>query len=511
MIPLLLATSNQGKKVAVYGFAIDLLGHTGYSLSSGITSPNSVESLAFSDTSLIVYGHTFKSPHSGVVADLAVDTKRGNVFMSNLGANLLDIWQNSTQSFDSLGIAVGSQPWGLAVGNNPDTLLVANSGSTTLSRVFINAATPRGMAEDLPNRILTRASYVFLVTESRNVTTGATTISAQGPILFSDRPQYLAQSKGGRIFNSTEPTLTAPTGTVRWIDPTLPVPDPQNVWEYGSIQSGQQIVYALFNVDSIFIGIANPSSNVSDTLFIFDHPYGQLNGVIAVSDTTTAGAVAKANALGSDAQAVLNLDMSSIGLKDTTFVAASGDRTWIGFVEGNTTGAGRVIMVNDPVAASPTFFSPVVSVTDLTNNASEHVNGLAIDSTGQLIGAHGALNTYLSFVSNPFHLRLGGSYADSSVASGGGVAMHPSLNGLSTPAASRIGFTAFSPTEIDIFDAAHFLNRGKLLLKNPLTGPIRVSAPFPGDPASVVLKLFAMTSAGLVVINLTATDIKPGS
>jgi hypothetical protein len=37
-----------------------------------------------------------------------------------------------------------------------------------------------------------------------------------------------------------------------------------------------------------------------------------------------------------------------------------------------------------------------------------------------------------------------------------------------------------------------------------------VSRPFPGDPANVVLKLFGLSSTGLVVIDLTAADIKPG-
>ena len=40
---------------------------------------------------------------------------------------------------------------------------------------------------------------------------------------------------------------------------------------------------------------------------------------------------------------------ASLGLTDTTFVASSGNRNWIGFGEGNTNGAvGRVMMVNDP-------------------------------------------------------------------------------------------------------------------------------------------------------------------
>ena len=34
--------------------------------------------------------------------------------------------------------------------------------------------------------------------------------------------------------------------------------------------------------------------------------------------------------------------------------------------------------------------------------------------------------------------------------------------------------------------------------------------PMPGDPPDVVLKLYAVSQQGLVVIDLTASDIKPG-
>jgi hypothetical protein len=32
----------------------------------------------------------------------------------------------------------------------------------------------------------------------------------------------------------------------------------------------------------------------------------------------------------------------------------------------------------------------------------------------------------------------------------------------------------------------------------------------PGDPGNVVLKLYAISQQGLIVIDLTANDIKPG-
>ena len=43
-----------------------------------------------------------------------------------------------------------------------------------------------------------------------------------------------------------------------------------------------------------------------------------------------------------------------------------------------------------------------------------------------------------------------------------------------------------------------------------LYGPLRASLPFPGDPASVVFKLFGLSAKGLVVVDVTATDLLPG-
>jgi hypothetical protein len=516
-VPLNLSATAQGAHVSIYSFAIDQQGRKGYSVPVTLYSPQSLESAALRDTSLITYGHTYALPQSrpGIIADIAVDPARGNVFLSNRQYNLLELWQDASKTFDGNGIAVGPQPWGLAVDNSSDTLLVANSGGTTISKVYINSNVASGITEDLPGRIRTRNTYIYTVTESRDATSGKTQMTWQGPYSYSDRPEYVAESKGGRIFYSTLPTASATAGTIRWIDPSLPAPDPQMVYRYGTITPGTQIVYALFNVDSIGVLKAAPSSSASDTLVLCDHKYGSglQSDNFCLIDTSTVGAVKKDSLAGGDALAVLNLDITSLSFHDTTFLAASGDRSWIGFGEGDASGlSGRVVMVNDPTPGPldprTLFTSPNVTVTDLTDNASEHVAGIAIDSTGLLLGTHGSNSTYLSYLDNPFHLRLAGEYAVASKVDGG-VAFDPHLNGESTPAADRVGFTVTSANQIDIFDAAQYANRGILKLKNNLYGPLRVSAPMPGDPAGTVLKVFAMTDKGMVVINLTAADIKP--
>jgi hypothetical protein len=165
------------------------------------------------------------------------------------------------------------------------------------------------------------------------------------------------------------------------------------------------------------------------------------------------------------------------------------------------------MMVNDPGGPRPGYFSPSVSVLDLTDNASEKVFGLAVDSTGTTVASHGD-QSYLAEVQSPFDLRLQGKY--DSFDNGAGIAFHPRANGrLTVDPNNRLAFVASQGGTIEIIDIAYFINRGKFTIKGKPYGPLRASAPLPGDPASVVLKLYTMTTEGLVVVDLTAADIKP--
>jgi len=343
---------------------------------------------------------------------------------------------------------------------------------------------------------------------ARDQNTGRIGLTVVGPISYSDRPQYIAQAKGGRIFYSTRPTETAPAGTLRWLDPSLPVPDPRQIWQYGSIIPGQTELYALFNVDSVALTHPSPTDQVSsDTLYIYDHPYGQKTGTIAVANPDPKVAVAALVAKGSDAELVRNLDVSTLALEDTNFVAASGNRQWIAFGEGHSGGAGRVVMVQDSAGAVPNFFSPLVTIQDLTDNASERNFGIALDQTGQTVASHG-LQAYFASVSDPFHLRLQGKY--DSFDDGAGIAFHPGANGVLTPPDQRLAFVGSASGNIEVVDIAYYIRRARLQLKYPIYGPLRVSLPMPGDPGDVILKVFAVGPQGLVVIDLTAQDIKPG-
>ncbi|HET9424609.1 MAG TPA: Ig-like domain-containing protein [Gemmatimonadaceae bacterium] len=539
-VALRLPVQRQGQRILVTAFAVDQSGRIGYAVPSSTSPVETDEARAQMSEARIVYGQTYDLPLPGIVGDVAVDVARGNVFLSNTVHNRLEVWQNASRSFDPNGVAVGSLPWGLfmaATAPLQDTLLVANSGGTNISRVFVGSTSVSAMGEDLANRLLTRNVYIHELVESRDAGTGKVTATLNPVVSYSDRPQYLAQASTGRIYFSTMPTDFAPEGTVRYIDPNpaYPAPDPRIIWQYAPFSAGTIFRYAIFNVDSVRVTTAGPNSTQSDGIFIYDHPYGQKTGLICVNapgcpvattdgtpvgsggvpNASVAAAITTMIALGSDIEGVLRLDLTALPLKDTTFVAASFNNNWIAFGEGNSspgeTGA-RVVMVADSTVAGvaparPQFLSPVVTVRDLTENASERVFGLALDRTGKNIGAHG-LQSYLSEIDNPFHLRLQGKYDSND--NGAGVAFHPDADGRTTPMLARLLFVASSTGDIEVVDAAYFINRGKLALKYPIYGPLRATRPMPGDDPSIILKLFALTQRGLIVIDVTQADIKAG-
>lgn len=502
-----LGLQHQGQRITVVSFATDQNGNIGYSMAAGTSTPNTALGNAFADTTLVTFGQTFRLPRAGVAGDLAVDELRGNVFISNTQFNLLEVWGNGSKTFQPNGVAVGALPWGLFISNHPDTLLVGNSGSTTISKVCVGNCVAAPMHEVLARRIRTRNTLLFQIRYQVSESTGKIQLSLSQVVSYSDRPQYLVQTAGGRVMYSTRPTSAAPAGTLRWLDPALPFPDPRQIWQYGGTAGDQTSTYVIMNADSIRIGETPANSTLSDTLYIFDHPYGQLGPTIVGEDSLPLRAASDVNALGGDVEIVLGLDIASLGLTDTTFVAASGDRNWIGFGEGNTAGTGRIMMVNDPVGPVPGFFSPAVTVQDIVHNAAERVFGIAIDSTGLQATAHG-LQTYVAALDNPFHLRLDGVY--DSFDNGAGVAYHPRAKSTNSLNEHRVLFTATQSGVIEIVDVAHYNNRGRIITKGGLYGPLRATGPLPGDPPEVILKLYGLTAEGLVVIDLRATDIKPG-
>lgn len=517
-MPLNLSPSAQGKKIAVKSFAYDQSGRVGYSLRAGVTTPQSVASLAYIDSALVVYGRTYSLPttRNGTIADLAVDPARGNVFLSNINYGRLEVWQRSSQGFDATGVVVGSQPWGVALSRTAasgDTLYVANSGGTNLSRVFIGAATPSGMREDLANRLKTRVSRLYKVTESRDQGTGRIRLTLSGPFLFSDRPQFVEQSMSGLLYISTKPTAAAPSGTVRYLNPAAAAPDERFVLDFATL-GGDPNSWLIANIDGASVTPAPANTALNDALTLCDHATGTLDDMTCAGSSSGIEATIlalKGAVPASDVDGRPNLDEKSLALSDTTFAAASGDGRWITFGEGNTLGSfGKNFLLKDDgsVPDRPTSASPAINVSDLINNAADKIFGVALDKTGKTLGVHGR-ESYFAEVDFPFTQRLQGK--KSTFSRGAGIAFHPRADGRSTPQADRLAFVASANGTVELVDIAHYdFERGSLATKYNLYGPLRASLPFPGDDPSIVLKLFGLSPNGLVVIDVTAADIKPG-
>jgi hypothetical protein len=393
-------------------------------------------------------------------------------------------------------------------------MYVANSGGTNLSRVYIGAATPSGMKEDLAHRIDTRISLLYKVSEARDAATGKIRISLNGPILFSDRPQYIQQAAGanGRLYLSTKPTAASgQRGTIRYLDTAAPAPDQRFILAFAS-QGSDPNSYLIANIDAASVTPAPANSLANDVLTLCDHASGSTDPqTCASSDQGIAAAV---NALRAavpltDVDAQVNLDEGSLGLTDTTYAAASSNGEWIAFGEGHRSPYSRAFLLRDD-GTNPngyTYASPSLNIQDLINNASVQIFGLALDKSGQTLGLHGA-ETYFAKVTQPFTQRLSGKY--STFGQGGGIAFHPNADGINTPATDRLSFIASNNGTIEMIDIAYFTSRGVLATKTNLYGPLRASLPFPGDDPSIVLKLFGLSPNGLVVIDVTAADIQAG-
>lgn len=508
--------AQQGKTVNITTFAVDQSGSHGYSVRDASATSQNDSTLAFAEQSIIVFGHTYPLLRPGTVGDIAVDEARSHVFVSNLSFNELDVFTGTATggSFFSSGIPVGSEPWGISTtATSKDSLLVANSGGTNLSKVFIGSNNVANMKEDLTHRVRTRIAPLWVVLEALNVNTNEVTLTLKDPVLLSNRPQYVGQITDNAgynpVFYSTRPTSEAPKGIIHWFDPNQAAPDLRTIISY---TKSDEANYVLSDVDSVLVHQHTAGAVGPDTIFICDHVPGTNTVGVCIQRPEPAGgstaigvgaAVAAIQAaVGSDVITYRNVNTASIGITDTTFVATSGDRNWIAFGYGDTPGAGNIVMA----AANPRYFSAIVAQKDLTNNAAEHIYGLALDSTGTDVAAHGG-ESYFAAVDDPFHLRLQGKY--STFSSGAGIAFHPAERGLATPSAQRLAFVASDNLSIEILDVAHFLSAGSLPIRGKLYGPLRVTRRFPTDPADVVLKLYGVTSEGLVVLDVRDANVSP--
>ncbi|HEX2719100.1 MAG TPA: hypothetical protein VHM67_15630, partial [Gemmatimonadaceae bacterium] len=493
--------SHRGKKAFVVSWAEDSLGNRGYSIMNTQTTPLADASLAKRDTALLVYGVTYRLPTGSLGADIAVDTNptRKRVFVSDVKQGGLFVWEDSSSTRPVAGlrptkISVGAFPWGMALDTSGNKLFVANSGGTNIDVVDLNTLSDiRGARVQTPSTAVYDMAWFF------NAATGTYKLSAVRIIQYSDRPQYLAQSQNGNLYFSTRPTAAAPEGTIRRIDDPLgPGPRPRQVWQYGSAANQK---YTFFNADSVFAMHMPPTRD--DSLKICDTDIftkvSYCSGWFVFASEATADLYAKGTF---DEETVYNLDVSTLSLPDTNFVASGTDGRRIAFGEGATSGKpGRVFTVIDTLGMTYTQarYSRAIQIRDLVNNASDAIFGVALNRSSNYIAIHGS-ETFFADTG----LRLQGKYG--TAARGAGIAFNPGNDDKYAPDSVSQAFVASADSTIEVVDSYYFRLRQKLPLRTNLYGALRVwynFNPVPGVP----LRIYGLTQEGLVVIDVRPEDL----
>lgn len=495
----------------IFAFAVDSAGNCRATAGSaqvacaplrpGQPEPIIAAGASTADTTIVVTGTSVRLPANTTVADAVVDMARQRLYLSSVTQSKVEIMDLTTRTFGQF-VRVGSEPWGLALNRSGDTLIVGNSGGTNISYVPLQSATP---TEDIFKRIRTPNNSIFVVARSIDQDglqrLGATIID------FSDRPQFIAQDYLGRLLYSTRPTNAAPDGTLRiavneagWQQPEVRLLLDDLVTEPDTAR------ITIAHVDSLRVFT---SPGVSDRIEIYDHVPGFPNSIVRSGIRPLFAAI---DSLQRDPDSDIlwragDLDLQVTGLRDTTYVAASGDRRRIAFGEGAAS-PGRIIMWNAPTGS----ISNEITVADLVGNASERVTGIALNNDGTLNVARGTQGAYF-FKED---LRLQGFSASPVSTAGSGAQLHPdhpTYNVFPPSGPNTLGFVAAGDV-IRIFDTVHFSSRGQLPVRDPITGPLRVSRPPAGatgacpGPDCVVARLYGVTNAGtIVIVDVRTRDI----
>jgi hypothetical protein len=423
-----------------------------------------------------------------VVADLVADSSF--VYLSNFSRNRVEILPLGGTAYGQ-PVAVGSQPWGLAVGRFRDSLYVANSGGTNISVIPLGGATLREAAD---RRIFTRNERLFGLIY--DVESGeASSVSLHD---YSDRPQFLAQTSNGLLVYSTRPTPAAEDGTVRIYDATK-LRSEIFTGYVDKHTSGRALVV---NADSAFYRPPGDVLVCPRRRFGDSSPPPCITGLPrAVAAALDSMRALPPNAAGGryDTRLDLGADVIDVGFADTTFVAASTDRRFVAVGEGVRTNAR--IPLFEALGDSLVMRG---DVRDLISNTAERVIGLGINRDGTLGVARGQ-QAY--FFNN--ELRLQGVME--SGAPTGGVALHPE-GGNYPLGGQRLAFV--SGTEggrpyVAVINAFNFCELKRVYTRDPVTGALAVAPRAPGDPANVNLRLYALTSTGVLSLPIANLDLSP--
>ena len=451
------------------------------------------------------------APGGEDIGDLVVDLARNRVYISNKADNAVEILDWDGAAFTRAApVLVGALPWGMTIDRSGDTLIVANSGGTSLSYVSLDADVEARRYET-PNAVLYQLTgdSTGVLVEHRD---------------FSDRPQYVAQDNAGFTLYSTQPTTARPEGSIRWVEslPSWAQGESdlmlwtevvlENAWGPGfdPLPCGDPADdgCVLAFVDSTRIIFESPF--IGTQLIIYDHLPGS-PGVL-ITDTVIGNnwdeVRVSMRARGSDVflhQGMWDYDYWLTG--DTTFVAASGDGSWIGIAEGATS-PGRTWLWGELGARPPLnerFISQVENIDDYVGNTSDQITGLTLNHSGLVLASRSPEQVF--FFTNP--LRLRGMFTDPAIAGGSGIALHPDASFDTDAPDTNWAAVGGAGNVIVLVDTRHFRRVGSISVGEPVGSALRVTRPVAGDDAEVVGHIFGVTGSGSAFeIAVRSSDIE---
>jgi hypothetical protein len=62
---------------------------------------------------------------------------------------------------------------------------------------------------------------------------------------------------------------------------------------------------------------------------------------------------------------------------------------------------------------------------------------------------------------------------------------------------------------VDVIDNFNFFRVKRVYTRDPVVGALAVAPRAPGDPASVALRIYALTTRGVLALTITSTDLVP--
>jgi hypothetical protein len=442
-------------------------------------------------TRVMASGSTIDLPSGGKIMDAVVDTLRRNLFLSNIETNRIEVFRLDSEAFGA-AISVGSEPWGMSLDRSGDQLLVANSGaSSNVSIVDLDTE-----AELWEERFFAPDVVIFdLEMEMGEASVQFRVHPFPQPVSpsFSDRPQYIAVDSFGNFIFSTRTTPVGDIGTARkaYVPEGAGRSETKLFVEHG-LNLDVDDFWAVAHIDSIGVGFEEVGPGLyAAAVALYDHVPGFPETVIVGQANTSEidaveNAWARLQAQGSDiyVEASARWNIPSFGFADTTFVTASGDGGWVLIGEGGTPAETGRVMLYRASQRDTTELSSILQVWNNVINASDVVHGVGLNYDGTLGVARG-MSAYFFDT----ELQLSGRVELPGADQGTGAAMHPlHANQKTYPNGdgeyrpdTHLAFVGTADGTIDVIDTYHFTRIGQVTLRDVVTGPLRAILPFPED------------------------------